>query len=214
MATVESNERNGDGAAREVGALRTATAGSRQSYVSRLAAVDLDKGVGEANAAVNGQDTVVDAVDAEVGDGVAAAVTAADQTASQDWHSAELAGARTSKGIGHAPAETESRRKPRALVNAEIGLDLLDDGINEGDVLPALVGPAIVDTAGGDEDGAAGGAGLQAVPGLDASAVDDIIHAAAKPVQAEDEVVGVAVVIAVGDEELVLTAIDVLDASG
>lgn len=214
MIAVEGDERDGRTAALEVGTLETAAAGGRLGDVGGLAAIVLDELVGEADAAVEGQDAVIDAVDAEVGDRVTAAFAAADEAASQNGNCTEIAGTGAGEGVGHAATKAEACREARSRVDAEVSLELLDDGVNEGDVLATLVGPAVVEAIGGNEDGAAGSAGFQAVPGLDAVAVGNIGHATAAPVQAEYQVVGVAVVVVFGHQERVLAAVEIVDAGG
>lgn len=212
MATVPGDEGHRLGAAFEVGANLLTTAGSRLSDLLGLAAVGLDKCLREALAHVNGEDVVADTVDAEVGDRVVATIAAGDQTAGNGRDSTKFAGARASDGVGHAAAVGEASGETLRLVDAKVGLDLLDDGVDEGDVRAATVGPAIVDAIGGNEDGGALGESVEAVPFRDTVAVDDIAHGASTPVEAKDQAVGVAGVIVIRDLESVLATIDVLNA--
>lgn len=212
VTTVPGDEGHGLGAAFEVGADVLAAAGRRLSDLLGLAAVVLDERVGELNAAADGEDIVADTVDTEVGDGVLATLAAGDQTAGDGRDGTEVASLGASDGVGHAAAVGEASGEALSLVDAKVGLDLLDDGLDEGDVTATLVGPAIVDTVGGDEDGRALGESVKAVPLRDAVAVDDITHGASKPVEAEDQAIGVAGVIIVRDLESVFTTIDVLNA--
>ena len=186
--------------------------GRRLSDLLGLAAVVLDEGVGELDAAADGEDIVTDTVDTEVGDGVLATLAAGDQTAGDGRNGAEVTSLGASDGVGHAAAVGEASGETLSLVDAKVGFDLLDDGLDESDVTTALVGPAIVDTVGRDEDGRALGESVQAVPFGNAVAVDDIAHGASKPVEAEDQAVGVAGVIVVRDLESVFTTINVLNA--
>lgn len=149
MAAVPGDEGHGLGAAFEVGADVLAAAGRRLSDLLSLAAVVLNEGVGELDTAADGEDVVADTVDAEVGDGVLAAFAAGDQTAGDGRDGAEVASLGASDGVGHAAAVGEASGEALSLVDAKVGLDLLDDGLDEGDVTATLVGPAIVDTVGG-----------------------------------------------------------------
>ena len=212
MTAVPGDERHRLGAAFEVGANVLATAGSRLSNLFGLAAVVLDKGVGKVDAAADGQDVVADAVDTEVGDGVAATIAARDQTASNGCNSAELASTRASDGVRHTAAVGETSGETLRLVDAEVGLDLLDDGVDEGDVRATAVGPTGINAVGRNEDSRALGEGIKAVPLGNAVAVDDIAHGASTPVEAKDQAVGVAGVIVVRDLQSVFTTINVLNA--
>jgi hypothetical protein len=212
VATVPGDERHRVGAALEVSADLLTTAGRRLGDLLGLAAVGLDESLREALAHVNGKDVVADTVDAEVGNGVVTAIAARDQTAGNGCNGTELAGARASDGVGHAAAVGEASGEALRLVNAEVGLDLLDDGVDEGDVRAATVGPAIINAVGGNEDSRALGESVKAVPFRNAVTVDDITHGASTPVEAKDQTVGVAGVIVVRDLESVLTTINVLNA--
>lgn len=214
MAAIISDDRH-----RTLGALivrprRLSTARRGLGHLSRLASVVLGELVGQFDAAVEGQHGVVDAVDGEVSDGVGAPVAATDDAAAEDADGAEGAGAGAGQRVAHAAAPAEARGEAGGLVDAEVGLDLLDDGVDEGDVLAAVVGPAGVAAVGSDEDGAALGASRQPVPGLDTRAVDDVVHVAAAPVEAKDELMGFARVVSLGHLEDVFAIIDVVDAVG
>lgn len=212
VATVPGDERHWLRAAFEVGAGGLAAAGGDLLDVLLLAAVVGDEGVGQLDAAADGEDVVAHAVDAEVGDRVIAAVAAADQTAGDGGDGAEFTGASASDGVGHAAAVGETGGEAGALVDAKVGLDLLDDGVDKLDVGTALVGPAIVDAVRGDEDGRSLGESIKAVPRLHAVAVHDIAHGTTEPVEAKDKAIRLAGVIAVGDLQGVLTVVDVLHA--
>ena len=212
MAAVPGNEGHRLGAAFEVGADVLAATGRRLSDLLGLATVVLDEGVGELDAAADGEDIVTDTVDTEVGDGVLATFAARDQNAGDGRNGAEVASFGASDGVGHAAAVGEASGEALSLVDAKVGLDLLDDGLDEGDVTTTRVSPAIVYTVGRDKDGGALGESFKAVPLRNAVAVDDIAHGASKPVEAEDEAVGVAGVIVVRDLESVFTTINVLNA--
>lgn len=186
MAAVPGDEGHGLGAAFKVSAGVLATAGRNLSDFLGLAAVVLDKGVGEVDAAADREDIVADTVDAEVGDGILATFAATDQTASDGRDGTEFLSHGTSDGVGHATTPGEASGEALTLVDAKVGLDLLHDGLDESDVTTARVGPAIVDTVGRDEDGRALGEIVKAVPFRNAVAVDDIVHGAATPVEAED----------------------------
>jgi len=214
VGTVPGNERHGLGAALEVGTDDATTAWGGLADLLGLATVVADESVGELNASADGKDVVTHTVDPEVCDGVFPAVAATDQTAGDGGNSAELASASASDGVGHAAAVGETSGEARGLVNAEVGFDLLDDGVDERDVCTASVGPAVVNAIWGNEDGGALGESLEAVPDGNAVAVDYIAHGPAKPVKAEDEAVRVARVVVVRDLEGVLTAVDGLDARG
>jgi hypothetical protein len=213
VTAVPSDERHGLRAAFEIGADGSAAAGSDLGDLFSRAAVVLDESVGELDTAGDGQDVVADTVDAEVGDWVGTALTAADQTASDGCDGAEFTSARAGDGVGHAGAVGETSGEALSLVNAKVGFDLLDDGVDESDVGTTGVGPACIEAVGCNEDGGALSVeSLKAVPGLDAVAVDDIVHGTAAPVEAEDQAVRVAGVVVVGDLESVLATIDGLNA--
>jgi hypothetical protein len=74
VAAIPSNERHGLRAAFEVGADRLSTAGGRLADLFGLAAVVGDEGVGQSDAAADGQYVVTDTVNPEVGDRVLAAI--------------------------------------------------------------------------------------------------------------------------------------------
>jgi hypothetical protein len=213
VAAVPSDERYRLRAAFEVGADGCAAAGGNLGDLFGLAAVVLHESVGELDAAADRQHVVADTVDTEVGDWVGAAVAAADQTASDGRNGAELARARAGDGVGHASAVGETSGEALSLVNTEVGFDLLDDGVDESDVGTTAVGPAGVDAVGGDEDGGALSVqSLKAVPGLDAVAIDHIVHGTTAPVEAKDQAVRVVGVVVLRDFQGVLATIDGLNA--
>lgn len=212
VATVPCDERHGLGAALEVGADGFAAAGGRLANLLGLAAVVGNESVGKFDAAADGQHVVADAVNAEVGDRVLATLAATDQTTSDRRDGAELASARAGNGVGHAATIGEAGGEARGLVDAEGAFDLLDDGVDEGDVGTTTVGPAVVDTVRGDEDGGALGESIESVPGSNAVAVDYIVHGTTEPVEAEDQTVRVARVVVLGDLQGVLATINGLDA--
>jgi len=214
VATVPSDEGHRLRAALEVGAFNTPTTRSGLGDLLWLAAVVVNESVGELDATADGQDVVADTMNAEICDRVVAAVAAADEAGSNGSDSAELTGASASDGVGHATAVGEPSGEAGPLVDAEVGFDLLDDGVDESDVGASLVGPAVVDAIRSDEDGRALSESLEAVPDRDAVAVDYIAHRATEPMEAKDEAVRVAGVIVVGDLEGVLTTVDVLDTIG
>lgn len=176
-----------------------------------LAAVVLDEPVLELKALVHGEDGVFGSVELEEVDRVGAALAAADLPATDDAHGAEDLGAGAGEGKGHGGTVREAGAETLVGVDAQARLELLDHGVGEGDVAAAVVGPFLVDAVGGHKDGGALGAGLEAVPGLDAHASDDVLHAAEAPVPRKDELHGGLAVVSVGELEgvLPLEAIDV-----
>jgi hypothetical protein len=199
VAAVPSDEGYRLRAAFEIGADGCAAAGGNLGDFFGRAAVVLDESVGELDAAGDGQDVVADTVDAEVGDWVGTALTAADQTASDGCDGAEFTSARAGDGVGHACAVGETSGEAGCLVDTKVGLDLLDDGVDESNVGTTCVGPASVDAVGCDEDSGALGESLKTVPWSNAVAIDDIVHGTAAPVETEDQAVRVAGVVVVGN---------------
>lgn len=153
-------------------------------------------------------------MDPQICNGVVAPVTSTDQAAAQYAHGSELSRPCASEGIAHTAAPGEPRREARGLVHAEVVFNLLHDGVDEGHVLAVGVGPAGVQTVGGYKDRAPLRAGLEAVPWLDTVAVHDIVHVPAAPVKAEDEVMWLAWIVAIGDLENVLATIYLVDTIG
>lgn len=212
VATVPCDERHGLGATLEIGADGFAAAGGGLANLLGLAAVVGNESIGKFDATADGQHVVANTVNAEVGDRVLATLAATDQTTSNRRDGAELASARAGNGVGHAATIGEAGGEARGLVDTEGAFDLLDDGVDEGDVGTATVGPAVVDTVRGDEDGGALGESIKSVPGSDAVAVDYIVHGTTEPVEAEDQTVRVAQVVVLRDLQGVLATINGLDA--
>jgi hypothetical protein len=212
VTAVPSDERHRLRAAFEIGADGCATAGGNLGDFFGCAAVVLDESVGELDAAGDGQHVVADTVDAEVGDWVGAAFAATDQATSNGCDGAELASARAGDGVGHAGAVGETGGEAGCLVDAKVGLDLLDNGVDESDVGTTAVSPASVNAVGRDEDCRALGQSLKAVPGSDAVAIDNVVHGTAAPMEAENQAVRVAGVVVVGNLQGVFATIDGLNA--
>ena len=141
----------------------------------------------------DGQHVVPDAVETDVGDGLGAAAAAAEVRAGVDGDGAEDGRPGAGEGVGHRAAVAEAGGEDLCGVDAEAVLDGPEHVVDEGDVLTAGVGPAVVDALGGDEDRVVAGLLPQAVVGpvvaVGAARVD-VVGGAAHPVEAEDQPVG------------------------
>lgn len=124
----------------------------------------------------------------------------------QDGDSSEVSSLAASQAEGHGTAVRETEREAELLVDAESILNLLPDGIQERNVLTALVAPAPVETVGSNKDGALLCEGSKTVVRV----ADDGVHVTVQPVQAKDEAVLALVVIVLGNTERVaaLLAVD------
>lgn len=116
--------------------------------------------------------------------------------------------------MAHGTTIAESGSENLLLINAEILLGKSKHLISEGDVLTTLVSPASVETVGGDEDGRVASQVAKTI----VTALDNVAHVSAEPVVAEDETVGLVVLVVVGQLEgvLAILAVDLhgLDAAG
>jgi len=116
--------------------------------------------------------------------------------------------------VAHSTTVAESGSEYLLLINAEVLLGKSKHLVSEGDILAALVSPASVETVGGDEDGRVASQAAKTV----VIALDDVAHVSAEPVVAEDEAVGLVVLVVVGQLEGVLAVLAVdlhgLDAAG
>lgn len=116
--------------------------------------------------------------------------------------------------MAHGTTVTEASSENLLLINAEVLLGKSKHLISEGDVLTTLVSPASVKTVGGDEDGRVASQVAKAI----VTALDDVAHISAAPVVAEDETVGLIVLVVVGQLEGVLAVLAVdlqgLDTAG
>jgi hypothetical protein len=164
--------------------------------------------------AADGEHEVLRPVLAVVGHAAGAARAAADHgVARQRGDGAQLGPERARERVAHGAAVAEARAEAPVLVDAEVVFDGGDDGAEEGDVLAALVGPAVVEAVGDDEDGAGrvvDEVGQAVVGHVAALPGDDLGGVAAEGVEGEDEPVRVVVVV-VGrepDEVLALLAVD------
>lgn len=116
--------------------------------------------------------------------------------------------------MAHGTTIAESGSENLLLINAEVLLGKSKHLISEGDILTTLVGPASVETVGGDEDGRVASQVAKTI----VTALDNVAHVSAEPVVAEDETVGLVVLVVVGQLEgvLAILAVDLhgLDAAG
>ena len=163
--------------------------------------VVLDKGVADGASQVDGQDIVGDAVLGVVSHGLGAGAASAEVGTAHDGHATEDVWSRAGKRVGHGTAVTPAHRVDLVIVDAELGLELLPNLVEEGDVLAALVGPAIVQTLRSDEDSAVTGQRSDAV----VISVGHVLHGSTEPVGSKDELVRFAAVIVVGQRQDVLS---------
>lgn len=116
--------------------------------------------------------------------------------------------------MAHGTTVTEASSENLLLINAEVLLGKSKHLISKGDILTTLVSPASVETVGSDKDGRVASQVAKAI----VTALDDIAHVSAEPVVAEDETVGLVVLVVVGQLEGVLAVLAVdlqgLDAAG
>lgn len=183
--------------------------------VDGRAPVVLHKPIPQLPAAGNVEDRIRSAVLTVESNRGVSSVAAAQLATGDDGDSTDHGRSGTGDSIGHGAAVAEPSGEPLGGLHAEIGFDSLDELIEEGDVLAALVGPAGVETVGDDKDGGVVGESVEAVVRegaalVDVLAVDDLLGAAAELVPGEDELVGKVVVVAVGDlhDVLALLAVD------
>lgn len=197
MVTIKSNplDRVSVRAARVISDGMRATAGGRLLGARSITSVDLDKVVPQLATEVDRQDAVTDTVLPEVGDGDGTAVAATDFGAGEHGHGAEDVGTGAGNGVAHATTPAPAGGKAALLVNAVAGLDRLEDGVGEGNVVAVAVGPTIVNALGSNEDGGhIGGKVAQSVE----AAIHDIVHRTVAPVVADHELVRSAGVVVVG----------------
>jgi len=173
------------------------------------AAVIADEAVAHLAASGNVEDRVGGAVLAVVSDGVGAALAAAELTSGENGNSADHLGAGAGESKGHGAAVAEASREAEARFYAEVGFDGLDELVEEGDVLAALVAPAGVEAVGHDKDGRVVGNGVKSIVGQGAAAVGvlavgNLLGAAAELMPGEDKTVGVLLVVAVRELDDVL----------
>jgi len=170
-----------------------------------LAPVVADKTVTEGAATGDRGNTIANTVDAEVGHGAVATAATRHLAARDDSNGAELIGSSTCQGVGHGTAEAEADRKALVLIDAETLLNVGDDGIDEVDVGASAVAPTVAVTLRCNKDGRVVSKALKAVvvPDtlLDSTSGVNISHGTAKPVKAEDETVGAAGVVIVGEPD-------------
>lgn len=184
----------------------------------RLAPVVADEAVAEGAPAGDRGDAVADAVDAQVRHGAVAAAAAGHLPAGDDGDGAEPVGGRAGQRVRHGAAEAEAHGEALPLVDAEAVLDVRDDRVDEVDVRAAAVAPAVAVALRRDEDGRVVREALQAVVVPDARLNGapgvDVGHVAAEPVEAEDEAVGPAWAVVVGEADGELAAVDGVRAAG
>lgn len=118
----------------------------------------------------------------------------------------ELTGSRTSDTVAHGSSVTPSSGKDLLLFNTEVLLGKVEHLISELDVLATLVGPASVETVGGNEDGGVGSETLKTVE----ATLGNVVHVAITPVVAKDKSVGLVGVVVPGnlEDELTVLAVD------
>ncbi|KAK6845991.1 hypothetical protein PG987_001179 [Apiospora arundinis] len=130
-------------------------------------------------------------------DGVLAARAPGHGPARQHGDGLEVLGARAGDGVRHGRAVAEPGRVPVRRVDAQVGLDRLDHGVGEQQVLAPRVAPALVQAVGRDVDGRVARVERgEAVPGqVAARARNDLRGLPAERVEREDELVRVRVVV-------------------
>jgi hypothetical protein len=84
--------------------------------------------------------------------------------------------------VGHGTTVAEAGSEDLRLIDTQIGGQVINEGINKGDVLSTTVGPASIKAIGSNENSTALGQTLKTIP-----AVGDIIHGSTEPVEAKDE---------------------------
>lgn len=116
--------------------------------------------------------------------------------------------------MAHGTTIAESGSENLLLINAEVLLGKSKHLISEGNILTTLVSPASVETVGSDEDGRVASQVAKTI----VTALYNVAHVSAEPVVAEDETVGLVVLVVVGQLEGVLAVLAVdlhgLDAAG
>ncbi|KAF7590945.1 hypothetical protein BBP40_002197 [Aspergillus hancockii] len=141
-------------------------------------------------------------------------ITPANGAATQHAHSLKLLCPRTGKGITHSTASAEPRCEARALVHAEITLNLLYDSVNEGHIFAVGVGPTSISTIRSYQDCAALRSSFKPIPELNALTVHDRVHVPTAPVEAEDEMMRSGCILVVRDLEDLLAVVDFVDPTG
>lgn len=90
---------------------------------------------------------------------------------------------RASDAVAHGTTITPTGGKDLGVVDAQVVLDAVEDGIDKGNVLAAAVGPALVEPVGGDKDGRVACQGPQPVE----LPVGHVVHGPVAPVEAKHE---------------------------
>ncbi len=111
----------------------------RRLRADRLTVVVLDHVVPHGTPAGDGQSLVVCPVLMVVGDGILAAVAAADGVAGHDGDATENLGTRTGDSIGDCAAVAEPGGEDQLGVDAKILLDCFQDGVDKQDVFPPVL---------------------------------------------------------------------------
>src|SRR6185369_13006843 len=131
------------------------------------------------------------------GDGVVAAVTATQLRALVDRCGAKHLGSSTRELVAHTAAVAEAVGEDVRIVDAVVVLDQLLNVVDELQILAALIGPACIEAIRSDEESTVLGQLLEPEMGhvvaVRATSID-FLRAAAVPVKAEVQGVGVALV--------------------
>jgi hypothetical protein len=102
-------------------------------------------------------------VQSEVGDRLGAAAASADLRAGDDGDGPEHRRPGAGERIAHAAAPAEARREALCRVDTQVRVEPPDDVVDEGDVFPAGVGPAVVVFTVDRDGDRSGAAGIRAV---------------------------------------------------
>lgn len=151
-------------------------------------------------------------MNSQVGNGIVPSCATGELAARNDGDALEVLCATAGDGVGHASAIREANAEPLFLIDTELRLDLLDHCIYKSDIVAIRVCPAVGDTLRCDEDSAFVSNALHTVVSplfLVGPARGNVLHGAADPMEAEDQLVraGVGVVVWYADNVLALLTI-------
>jgi hypothetical protein len=205
VATTVADPGNGLAAAL-VGSLDVVlSTGTGVVDVLLLASVGSNPLVAELAAEVDSENVVSSTVDSEVGNGGVSTVAARELSTGDDCDSSEVVGSGASDAVAHGSTVAPTGSKDLLLVNAKVVLGELEHLVGKGDILTTLVGPASVETVGGNEDGRVTRKALETVE----ATLGNVVHVTITPVVTENKSVRLVVLVVVGKLEDVLAVLAV-----